>query len=175
MNFSYDCNDYFKPLIQEGHDATLHLRIEKTLKYLIHSYHWQSLVAQVMEFVNSCNTCQHTKYWNKEPLAFRTRENIPTVPLSGIRIDFLQLFCMFITYCELDRNIRIEADHILCISHIWTIVDRFCACKFLVPVADNLKAQTGTAPDDIQGYPGSIYCNTIEFHHETSFMLCQFE
>ena len=61
-------------------------------------------------------------------------------------------------------NIEIDNHHMLCISRIWTIVDRHSGYKLLIPIPDNFKAQQSTRTYEVHllpyiGYPNTIVCD----------------
>ena len=48
---------------------------------------------------------------------------------------------------------KTDTDHMLCISRIWTVVDRGSGYKFLIPIADNFKAEQCTRSHEVHLLP----------------------
>ena len=67
--------------------------------------------------------------------------HVPVKLWSDLTIDFLKLLQVFNKYSVLYQNIPVGEYHILCISRLWTIVDRQAGFKFLIPVPDNFTAE----------------------------------
>ena len=61
-------------------------------------------------------------------------------------MDFPQLTPVFIKCSTMYPNIEVDKAHMLCISRVWTIVDRHSGFKFPIRIPDNFKAEqcTGT-------------------------------
>ena len=58
-------------------------------------------------------------------------------------------FSLVFTQCSiLHPNIFVGEDHIVCISRLWTIVDRQSGFKFLIPVPDNFSGEQWTVTLD---------------------------
>ena len=72
-------------------------------------------------------------------------------------------------------NIQIDNDHVLYISHIWTIVDRHCGFKFLFPIPDDFKAEQSTRTYEVHLLPYIRYINTIVFDRDSLFMSDHFQ
>ena len=90
-------------------------------------------------------------------------------------MDFLKLTPVFIKCSTMYPNIEIDNDPMLCISRIWTIVDRHSGYKFLIPIPDNFKAEQCTRTYEVHlllyiGYP-----NTIVFDRDSVFMSDHFQ
>ena len=86
-------------------------------------------------------------------------------------MDFLKLLPVFTKCSLLYPNIPVGEDQIVCISRLWTIVNRHSGFKFLISVSDNFTVEQCTATFDTHivstmGYP---YC--IVFDRDTLFML----
>ena len=58
----------------------------------------------------------------------------------------------------------------LCISRIWTIVDRHSGYKFLIPIPDNCKAEPCTRTYEVHLLPYVGYPNIIVFNRDSLFM-----
>ena len=56
---------------------------------------------------------------------------------KSIPHHFLKLASVCIKCSVLYANIPFDEDHVVCISRLWTIVDRQARFKFLIPVSDN--------------------------------------
>ena len=72
-------------------------------------------------------------------------------------------------------NIGIDDDHMLCISRIWTIVDRHSGYKFVITIPDNFKAEQCTRTYEVHLLPYIGYANTIVFDRDSLFMSDHFQ
>ena len=57
-------------------------------------------------------------------------------------------------------------DHILCISRIWSIVDRRSGYKFLMSIPDNYEAEQCTRTYEVHLLPNVAYHNSIVFDRD---------
>jgi len=67
-SFDYNGKNFLEIAIQEAYDARAHVGIEKTMKALTDKFMCQSFSTLVKDYVNSCDTCQRTKYSNRPPV-----------------------------------------------------------------------------------------------------------
>jgi len=59
--FDMNGKNYLEEAIKEGHDATAHAGVEKTLKWLTDKFIYQPFSRLIKEYVASCDTCQRMK------------------------------------------------------------------------------------------------------------------
>ena len=90
-------------------------------------------------------------------------------------MDFLKLSPVFTKCSVLYANIPVDKDHIVCISRLWTIVDRQSGFKFLIPLPDNFSAVQCTATVDTHVVPTIGYPYCIVFDQDTLFMSSHFQ
>ena len=167
--------NYYQPVNDETHVAAAHGRVKKTMPYLTDGYQSQSLSALVRSFVASCDTCQPVKQSHKPPLGLVTPLHVPVRPCTDISMDFLKLTPVFIKGSTMYPNIEIDEEHMLCISRIWTIVDRHSGYKFLIPILDNFKAEQCTRTYEVHLLPFIVYPKTIVFDRASLFMSDHFQ
>jgi len=85
-------------------------------------------------------------------------------------MDFLKMSPVFTYYSTLYPNIRLEDDHMICFSRVWTIVCRHSGFMFLIPVSDNLTAEKCTDTFDKDVASVISYPYYIVFDRDTLFM-----
>ena len=61
-------------------------------------------------------------------------------------------------------NSEIENDHMLCMSRIWTILDRHSGYKLLIPIADDCRAEQCTRTYEVHLVPYIGYAKIILFN-----------
>ena len=90
-------------------------------------------------------------------------------------MDFFELSPVFTKCFVLYLNIPVGEDHMVCISQLWTIVDKQLGFKFLILVPDNFTTEQCTTTFDTHVVPtvGYLYCIVID--QETLFMLSYFQ
>jgi len=168
-SFVYNGKNFLEIAIQEAHDATAHGGVEKTMKTLTDKFMCQSFSTLVKDYVSSCDTCQHTKYYNKPPVGLVTPLHVPIRPVSDLSMDFLKLTPVFIKCSVVYPYIPFDEHHVVCISRIGIIVDRQSGFKFLIPVSDNFTAEQCTATFDIFIAPTISYPLCLVFNRDTIF------
>jgi len=173
--FKFDGKNYLELAIAEAHEATAHGGIEKTMKALTDKFECQSFSKVVKEYIASCDTCQRTKYSNQAPVGLVVPLHVPQRPWTDISMDFLKLSPVFTKCCSLYANIPSDEDHMLCISRLWTIVERHSGFKFLIPVHDKLTAEQCTGTFDTHVFPTMGYPFSILFDRDTLFMSDHFQ
>ena len=146
--FNAEGKNFLEIGIVEAYVGTAHSRIKKTIKGLTDKFECQSFSWLLKEFIGSCDICQRTKYIQKRPIGYVTPLYVPVRPWSDITIDFLKLLPVFTKCSALYSNIPVGEDHIVCISQLWTIVDRQSGFKVLIPTPDNFTAEQCTATFD---------------------------
>ena len=124
--------------------------------------------------MGSCTICQRTKYVQRGPIEFVTVLHMPVRPYSYITMNFLKVSMVFIKCSVLYHNIPVGKDHIVCISRLWTIIDRLSRFQFLIPVPDNFTAEQCTATFDTHVVPTMGYSCCIVFDRDTLFILSDF-
>ena len=72
-------------------------------------------------------------------------------------------------------NIEIDNDHVVCISCIWTIVDRHSGYKFPIPIPDNFKPEQGARTYEVYLLTYIGYRNIIVFNRDSLCMSDQFQ
>ena len=162
-NFVFAGKNYYEALIDAAHVATANGGVEKTMRYLTARYLSQALCALLQSFVASCDTCQRVKQSNKPPLGLVTPLRVPVRSWTDISMDFLKLTPLFIQCSSMDPKIEINNHHMLCISRMWTLVDRHSGYKFSIPILDNFKADKCTHTYEVHRPPYIRYLNTIVF------------
>ena len=90
-------------------------------------------------------------------------------------MDVLKLTAVFIMCSTMYPNMEIDNDYMLCISRIWTIVDRHSEYKCLIPIPDNCKAEKCTRTYEVQLLPYIGYANSIVFDRDSLFMTDYFQ
>ena len=90
-------------------------------------------------------------------------------------MDFLKLSPVCTKCSVLYPNIPEGEDHIICISRLWTIVDRQSGFKFLIPILDNFSAKQCTAAFDRHVVPTMGYPYCIVLNRDILFMSAQFQ
>ena len=125
--------------------------------------------------VASCNTCQRVKKSHKPPLGLVTALHVPVRPWMDISMDFLKLTPVFIKCSTMYPNIEIDNDHMLCISRIYTLVNRHSGYKFLIPIPDNFEAEQCTRTYEVHLLPYIGYTNTIGLDRDSWFMSDHFQ
>ena len=167
--------NYLKDTIKEAHDAMLHARVEKKLKWLLDKYICQPFSRLIKEYVASSDTCQWTQYSNKPPLGHVIMLHVPARAWTDITMDFLKMSPVF-TYCSsLYSNIPLKNNHLIYFSKLWTMVCRQAGFMFLIPVSDNLRAEkcTDTFDTHIASFIGYLYY--IVFDRDTQFISYHFK
>ena len=86
-----------------------------------------------------------------------------------------QVDSCFIKCSTMYPNIEIHNDHMLCISHIWTIVDCHSGNKFRIPITDNFRGEQCTRTYEVHLLPYIRYPNIIVFERDSLFMLDHFQ
>ena len=137
--------------------ASMHDVIENTREVLTAKFEYQYFSRLVKEYVGSCDICQRLKYSQIGPIGYVMPLHVPVRPLSYIGIDFLKLLPVFAKCCVLWLNIPMGEDHIVCISRLWTIVNRQSGFMFLIPVPDNITAEQYTTTFDSHIVPTMAY------------------
>ena len=165
--FVFADKTYYKSLINNAHVMTAHGRVEKTTQYLTHRYQSHSLSALVQSFVASCDTCHRVKQFNKPPLEFVTPLHVLVRPCTDLWIDVLNLTPVFIKCSTMYANREIDNDHMLCILHIWTIVDRHSGYTFLIPIPHNFKAEQCSRTYEVHLLAYIGYTNIIVFYKDS--------
>ena len=72
-------------------------------------------------------------------------------------------------------NVPVGEDHIVCISQLWTMLNRQSGFKFLIPVPDNFCAKHCILTFDTQVVPTMAYAYYIIFDSDIFFMLSHFQ
>ena len=85
-------------------------------------------------------------------------------------MDFLKLTAVFIKCSTMYPTIEIDNKHMLCISHMWTIVDWHSGFKLQIPITDNFKSEQCTRTYEVHLVPYIVYLNTIAFDRHSLFM-----
>ena len=157
------------------HAATAYSRIEKRMKALTAKFECQSFFYLVREYIGSCNICQRTKYSQQGPIGYVTLLYVPVRPYNNIIMNCLKLSLIFTKCSVLYPYIPVGKDHILCISQLWTIVDRQSGFKFLIPVPYNFTPEQCTVTFETHVVPTMEYPYCIVFDQETLFMSSHFQ
>ena len=85
-------------------------------------------------------------------------------------MDFLKSTPVMIKCSTMYPNIEIDNDHVLCISRIWTIVDRHSRYKFRIPIPVNFKPQQCTRTYEVHLLSHIGHPNTIVFDTDSLLM-----
>ena len=72
-------------------------------------------------------------------------------------------------------NIPVGEHHVVCMSRLWTIVNRQSGFKFLIFVPDNFSAEQCTARFNAHVVPTMKYPYCIVFDRDTVFVLSHFQ
>ena len=173
--FNAEDKNFLEIAIAEAHAATVHCGIKKAKKALTDNFECQSFSRLVREYVRSCDICQRTKYLQKGPIGYVIPLYVPVRSWSDITMDFLKLLSVF-TKCSVSYpNTPVGEDHIVCISQLWTIVDRQSGFKFLIPVPDHFSAEQCTTTFDTHVVPTMGYPYYIVFDQDTLLMSSHFQ
>jgi len=85
--FDMNIKNYPEAAIKEAHDATAYSGVEKTLKWLTNKFICYIFSRLIEEYVESCDSCQLTKYSNKPPLGQVTMLHVPARAWTDITIS----------------------------------------------------------------------------------------
>ena len=168
--FNAKGKNFLEIAIAEAHAATAYDGIQKTMQALIDKFEYQPFSRLVREYVASSDICQRTKYLQKGPIGYVTPLHVPVRPWSNITMNFLKLLLVFTKCSVLYPNIPVGEDHIVCISRLWTIVNRQSGFKFLIPVSDNFSHEECTTTFNTHVVPTMGYSYCIVFDRDTLFM-----
>ena len=145
------------------------------MQALTDKFEYQPFSRLVREYVASSDICHRTKYLQKGPIGYVTPLHVPVRPWSNITMNFLKLLLVFTKCSVLYPNITVVEDHIVCISQLWTIVDRQSGFKLLIPAPDNFSTEQCTATIDTYVVPTMGYPHFIVFDQDTLFMWSHFQ
>ena len=173
--FNTEDKYFLQIAIAEAYAVTTHSRIRKTSKAVTEKFEYQSFLWLVKEYVISCNMCQKMKYLYRGPIEYVTYLHMPVMPWSDNTIDILKLSPVLMKSSPLYQNIPVGEDHIVCISWLWTIVNRQSGLNFLISVPDSFSIEHCTATFDIRVVPTMGYYYYIGFDSETLFMSLHFQ
>ena len=110
--------------IAEAYAATAHAGIVKTIQHQTDMLKWQSCSRRISECVGSCNIYHRMQYLQRGSIGYVTPLHVPVRPWRDITMDFLKLSPVFTKCSVLYPNFPVGEDHMVCISQLWTIVDR---------------------------------------------------
>ena len=173
--FNAEGKNFLEIAIAKAQAATACGRINKTIKARSDKLGYQFFSCLVKEFVGSCYICQSTKYLQRRHIRYITSLHVPVRLWSDITMDFLKLSPVFTKCSVLYPNILLDEDHIVCISRLWTIVNRQLGLKILIPVSYNFSAEQCAASFDTHVVPTIGYPYCIVFDQNTLFMSLHFQ
>ena len=75
--FNATGKNFLEIAIAEGHAATTHVGIQKTMKALTEKFEYESFSHLVKQYVGSCHICQRTKYSQEGPIGYITPLVVP--------------------------------------------------------------------------------------------------
>ena len=142
--FNVGGKNFLEIAIAEAHATTAQGGIKKTRKALTDKLECQSFSPLIREYVGRCDICQRMKYSQRGPLRYVMVLHMSVRPWSNMNVDFLKLSPVFPKSSDWYPNIPVGEDHIVCISRLWTIVDKQSGFKFLIPAPDNFSAEQCT-------------------------------
>ena len=78
-------------LLHEFHDSPIsgHVGIDKTRAMLSREYYWRRMDKDIIAYINSCDTCQHSKPTNLAPAGLARALPIPVSPGRVYGLDFI--------------------------------------------------------------------------------------
>ena len=144
INVFFTDTNYMEPLIDEAHVETAYGAVLITIKYASDGDQWQSLSACVQSFLQSRDTCQRVKLWNKSPLGLVTTLDVPVWPFSNITMHVGQLTTVSRKCSTIESNIEMHSHHVQCIWHLCTILNWCSTHDFLIPIPCNFKDELCT-------------------------------